>query len=205
MEDVPVSRLLPPRAARTLGWALLSLGALGSCTPPATRYALEGSVTQVMNLGYDSVRVDITDPNRVRISFVRARATDETLPDGGTPDPSMVAVSEDYPFELTYALVDLTVPVKAEVDLTEAVVIDGGVTTQQRGVCSRNVLNDPRKTFPRIKASTPGAEPSGGLYLDREPVSNGSVSGNFHVTFEDGTEATSGRTVFGSFNATVSP
>lgn len=65
----------------------------------------------------------------------------------------------------------------------------------QRGVISRNVFNDPRTTFPPL---------SRGRLQFNAPLAIGkSVSGNFNATFADGTSFASGRTVFGSFGATV--
>jgi hypothetical protein len=158
--------------------------------PP--RYRLEGSLGQVMDLGYDEARIRQTDQD-VSVLFVRIFELDETTSDGGTSNA--VGTIEDYPFKLTLALRGQPLPVGVNIDLTEE-----DDTMNQRGTCSRNVRNDPRKTFPRAKR--------GELFLERDLVSEMGVvadyvAGNFHVTFENGIEAASGRTVFGHFNARV--
>lgn len=184
--------------ARLAGAVLLVAGAaLVGCnssqpgkTPP--KHRLEGSLGQVMDLGYDEVRISETDQD-VSVLFVRIFELDDTTSDGGAT--GSVGTIEDYPFKLTLALRRQPVPVGVNVDLTEE---DNNMN--QRGTCSRNVRNDPRKTFPRAIR--------GELFLERDLISDAGVAadyvaGNFHVTFENGIEAASGRTVFGNFNAKV--
>jgi hypothetical protein len=139
-----------------------------------------------MDLGYDEVRVQLA-PQDVSVLFVRVRVSDATADAG-------VGTSEDYPFKVAVKL--LGAPFGAvRVDLAEVVQAGAGDAGVQRGVFSRNVLGDPRREFPAAVRST--------LYFDRVPVEDGVVKGDFHVTFEDGIEAASGRTVFGSFDAKV--
>jgi hypothetical protein len=66
----------------------------------------------------------------------------------------------------------------------------------QRGTITRNVFNDPRTSFPPLAI--------GHLQLSAIPAALGqSVNGSFSATFAEGTSFASGRTVFGSFGATV--
>lgn len=65
----------------------------------------------------------------------------------------------------------------------------------QRGVISRNVLNDPRTTFPPLVR--------GRLQFNAPLAIGHTVSGSFNATFADGTTFASGRTVFGSFGGVV--
>ena len=60
------------------------------------------------------------------------------------------------------------------------------------------MANDPRNTLPPILRGT--------MYFDR-PLDRGTeVGGDFHITFENGIEAASGRTVFStSLTAKVQP
>jgi hypothetical protein len=170
------------RAPYSLAAALLALAACGPQDPKVPRHRLEGSLGQVLDLGYDEVRVQLA-PEDVSVLFVRVRASDGTADAGAS-------TSEDYPFKVAVDLLGAPPFGAVRVDLAEQ--DEAGV---QRGVFSRNVLGDPRREFPAAVRST--------LYFDRVPVEGGVVKGDFHVTFEDGIEAASGRTVFGSFDAKV--
>ncbi len=159
--------------------------------PPPPRYRLEGSVTQVMDLGYDEARLQ-TSFLDVKLLFVRRRPLN-AVDDGGTG----TGASEDYPLMVTYSLEDGGIFQDKRVDLTELT-----AAGTQRGLVSRNVLNDPRRSFPALNRGT--------LYLGRGlldqdgiVISDAVVSGDFHVTFENGIEAASGRTIFGNFDAKV--
>ena len=67
-----------------------------------------------------------------------------------------------------------------------------------RGVISRNVQNDPRNTFPTILRGT--------LIFNQALTERAVVTGDFNITFENGTEVASGRTVFSkAFTAQVQP
>jgi hypothetical protein len=196
VEVVPLTLALVQRAVP----AALLAGALVLCAcqpgdpnaPPPPRFYLEGSLTQLMDLGYDEARIDGTSQD-IALTFVRIKPLDDTLPDGGSS--GMTGTTEDYPLKITYFYEnnDGGVPANSRVDLAE---IDPN-TGAQRGTLSRNVLNDPRKMLPPIIRGT--------LYFDRFPSPDTDVYGDFHVTFENGIEAASGRTVFGEFRARVQP
>jgi len=168
-----------------------ALVALCACQPPdpgaapPPKYRLEGSLTQLMSLGYDEARIEGTGQD-VALTFVRVRGSNVTLPDGGDP-----GTSEDYPLKVVYRYEDNDggIPANTTVDLAE--VYQGA----QRGGISRNVLNDPRKNFPDILR--------GELYFDRFPAAGETVRGNFHVTFVNGIEEACGHTVYGDFTAKV--
>jgi hypothetical protein len=70
-----------------------------------------------------------------------------------------------------------------------------GLQGNQRGSISRDVLDDPLTSFPQLVR--------GELTFDHAPLAGEAVSGDFRATFENGTELASGRTVFGTFEATV--
>ncbi|MDP1830307.1 MAG: hypothetical protein Q8L48_43985 [Archangium sp.] len=187
MEVVQVS--FPGRHVAALGLALSAL-AFCACnndpskTPP--KFRLEGSLGQVMDVGYDVARIDLTAAD-VSLTFVRLKPVGSP----GADDGGAVGMSEDYPVKIGYRL--LGDPVGGRVDLA-ALDMNGA----QRGTISRNVANDPRNTLPLILRGT--------LYFDRPLDPNAVVGGDFHITFENGIEAASGRTVFSkSFSATVQP
>jgi hypothetical protein len=79
-----------------------------------------------------------------------------------------------------------------------------------RGSLSRNVLDDPRTMFPPFRPCAEYA-PDGGvlkpscaeLTLNNVPAQGKKLlaSGNFHVTFANGVDFASGRTVFATFDA----
>lgn len=184
---------------RALVAALLLGAAMSACgndpTHKYAKYQLEGSLGQVMSLGYDEVRV-LVAPEDVSLQFVRIRLLDATELDAGT---GMTGTTEDYPFSVTMALWGEDPPGNRRIDLTEL-----DMNMNQRGTYARNVLNDPRKTFPNALSLTGTPKPCcATLYFKTTPVPGSKVSGDFNVTFENGIEAASGRTVFGSFDAKV--
>jgi hypothetical protein len=155
--------------------------------PP--RHRLEGSLGVVMDLGYDEARVLIA-PDDIALLFVRTRPLNDVSEDGGTSEEQ--GVSEDYPLRVGYRL--LGEPLDGgRLDLA-ALDANGN----QRGALSRNVQNDPRSVLPALARGT---------LLFKGPLEpNALVQGDFHVTFENGVEAASGRTAFTtSFTARVQP
>lgn len=162
-----------------------------SKAPP--KFRIEGSLGQVMDTGYDEARVLLSAAD-VTLLFVRIRPLGAAAPpaDGGSVEPMMMAgVSEDYPLRVSYRLLDD--PIGGRVDLA-ALDMNGA----KRGVAARNVANDPRNTLPPILRGT--------MYFDRPLDPNAVVGGDFHLTFENGIEAASGRTAFSTrFSAKVQP
>ncbi|MBL9037291.1 MAG: hypothetical protein JNG84_02140 [Archangium sp.] len=171
------------------------LGGMSGCAPndpnkaPPAKARLEGSATQLFDLGYDQVRVTVSVDD-VALLFVRRRPLNATLPDGGTPDEENMGTSEDYPLKVAYQLWGDEAPVARRVDLAER-----DMNMAARAVVSRDVLNDPRKTYPGVQRGT--------LYLTGALEPGAKLRGDINITFENGIETASGRTVFGSFDAQV--
>ncbi len=186
MEDLQVSptrHLCLLALASTVG--LCACGISDGKAPPA-RYTLEGSLLQLMDLGYDEARLQLA-PDDLSLLFVRIKPLD-SITDGGT---GMVGKSEDYPFKIGVSLEGQPPFGNVRIDLTEV-----DMTGSQRATFSRDVQNDPRKTFPKATRAT--------LFLSKVPKVNETVSGDFNVTFEEGVQAASGRTVFSKgFSAKV--
>ncbi len=164
--------------------------ACGDERNPPPKFRLEGSLTQLMDLGYDEVRV-LRAPEDIGLLFVRVR------PLNFVPDPEAeeeeVGTTEDYPLRVGYRFVGEEAPAGGTLDLT-ALDQYGG----QRGVASRNVSNDPRNVFPVIVR--------GSITFDQQLEPDTNVTGSFHLTFENGIEIASGRTVFSkAFTAWVQP
>lgn len=192
------------RPLRLVALALWGAAAVACSPPPGQvvppRFQLEGSLTQLMALGYDECRLRLDyDPNNplptdtLGIEFVRVRPLSAgTTDDGGTP--MMMGASEDMVLKIGYALAGDAPPANQRLDLT--FLDQNGIS---RTTLSRNVLNDPRRTFPPLRV--------GSLFLDRAPdrVAMNIVNGEFNLTFENGIEVASGRTVFGRFAAKVIP
>ena len=183
-----VLQVIPGR--RQVAVLSVALGAMAVCAcnndpakkPP--KFRLEGSLGQVMDLGYDEVRV-LLAPSDVSLLFVRLHPVGSVFDDAG------VGVSEDYPLKVAYRL--LNDPAGGRVDLAAR-----DPNGAQRGTLSRNVANDPRNTLPPILRGT--------MYFDRPLDRDAVVGGDFHITFENGIEAASGRTVFStSLTAKVQP
>lgn len=191
MEELQVS--LRGRQLVVLCLALCAFGSSGCgdpCKAPP-KFRLEGSLSQVMDLGYDEARI-LLAPQDVSLLFVRVRCQGAVSDDGGVPaEGAMVGKVEDYPLKVAYRLLDE--PLSGGRYVLEALPDGGGA---QRGTLSRNVRNDPRNTLPLILR--------GELYFNAPLDPDAGVGGDFHVTFENGIEAASGRTVFStSFSARV--
>ncbi len=158
---------------------------------PPPKFRLEGSLTQVMDLSYDEARI-LVAPSDISLTFVRIKPLGSIEePDGGMQN-QMMGVSEDYPIKIAYQL--------------DGEGLDGGrldlasldSNGSPRGVISRNVQDDPRNTFPTILRGT--------LIFNQALTERAVVTGDFNITFENGTEVASGRTVFSkAFTAQVQP
>ena len=153
------------RAWAMAGVALLSL----ACGRPE----LEGSLSELLDLHYQKMDV-IASEGELSVRF--------TVPLKG---------GENVPLAVSLKTADLELVAHGNIDLAE--LINGG--PGQRGVVTRNVLNDPRKTFPPLQRGT--------LRMDALPTPGGEVPGQFSVTFAECIDFGCGRTVFGSFRAAV--
>jgi hypothetical protein len=164
--------------------ALVALSAAacgGNGLEPPPKHFLEGSLGQVMNLGYDETRIALSD-SQFSLRFVRLHKLTSLGGDGGTGETGS---SEDYPLIVAYRLdsTETWVMDKTTVDLTAV-----NASRDPKGVASRDVQKDPRTTLPKIV--------TGSLSVDKALDLGATIHGDFHITFEDGIEAASGRTVF---------
>lgn len=155
--------------------AIAAFGLTACGAPNAAKHQLEGSLTQVMDLGYDEARVSLTDLD-VSLLFVRKQSA-----------------LEDSVLKVTWAKAGQELNTPSQVDLAEPRPDNGAV----RGTLSRDVRDDPRRLFPDpIRGKM--------IFFDRIQA-GGKVHTKFNVTFENGTTFASGRTVFGELDATVTP
>jgi len=134
--------------------------------------SLEGSLGAVIDLRFETVTASQTD-EAVTVKYLRAQGA-----------------GQDVVLQVTARLAGKVLSPNVSFDLAEE--ISPGV---QRGTISRNVLNDPRTTFPMLKR--------GSLHFSSAFATGQKANGDFSATFADGTDAASGRTVFGDFGATV--
>jgi hypothetical protein len=177
-----------PRAALACFCAACALlWACGTNQKKPPKYKLQGSLTEYMVFGYDEVRYESNaGASDFAFAFIRYRGEDL---DGGTP------AGEDVPLKVTVRTGNLTPEQLEALDFDLAADAgNGGI--DQTGVLSRNVLNDPRRSFTTLQR--------GGLKVNRLPAAPGErVSGSFHVTFDPGIDFSSGRTLFGDFTAVM--
>jgi hypothetical protein len=171
---VPVSGHCPPALGRTGGVGALAALALGLCGCGPREPTLEGSLTERLDLSYRRAEWVAGAGGEAAVRFLRPRGEGEDVVLKVT-----VRLPEDVPLLAT-----------APVDLA-ARNPDGA----QRGAISRAVLDDPRQTFPEIER--------GKFRILRLPEPGAKVPGEFNVTFSHGTHFSSGRTVFGDFEAQV--
>lgn len=182
---------VPHLALLCVALGAMALSSCGDPKKPPPKFRLEGSLGQVMDLGFDEARI-LVAPEDVSLLFVRSHPLTSTGPgDGGEVDPVMAGTTEDYPLKVAYRLLDEPLD-GGRLDLAS---LDGNGA--QRGVVSRNVANDPRNSLPPLVR--------GELFFDRALDPGAVVKGDFHVTFENGIEAASGRTAFFNFTARVQP
>ncbi len=178
------------RHLAALGFALGALCSSACNVDPnkvPPQFRIEGSLGQVMDTGYDVARV-LVAPEDISLLFVRIHPINAISSDGGV---DMMGIGEDYPLKVAFRL--LGEPIGGRYDLAGR-----DMNGAQRGTLSRNVTNDPRNTLPLILRGT--------LAFDRPLDPNAVVNGDFHVTFQNGIEVASGRTVFStSFSAKVQP
>jgi hypothetical protein len=155
--------------------------ALVGCGPQE----IQGSLSTILDLKYDSVQLAYTGGDSDGGVMTNGVVAVRFLQASGKSENAVLVVTED--------LSALIVKPGGKVDLTE--VPPSGVG--QRGVVTRDVFNDPRKTFPALQ--------HGYLQLNSTPVpgTGQSVSGFFTVTFELCVEFACGTTAFSGFQAQV--
>jgi hypothetical protein len=146
--------------------AAVVLTACGGGTP------LDGSLADQVDLSYTQATLKV-EQGTLALRFQRAR--------GSQLDTVLkVAVMLDTPMAPAHAV---------QWDLAEM------VNGAQRGVASRNVLDDPNTALPLILRGT--------LSLDGAMAGSLDVSGNVTMTFVAGDTFGSGTAVFGPFDAQV--
>jgi hypothetical protein len=166
-----------PRARHPL-CALALLGLLTGC---GEDMQLEGSVTSVLSsIKYEAVDVTSTD-EEVAVRFIKKNSKNEE--DEGV----------DIILRVSARLDDAVLTPGKPLDLAE--LLGDELDSPQRGKVNRSVFKEPIRDFPRIARGT--------LTLDGPLTPQTTVPGSFHVTFVTGTDVYSGRTVFGTFEATV--
>lgn len=176
MEGLPVTRtlrlrhLVPPVGVNATGLVLLvACAGLSACGPTE----LQGSLTELLDLHYESVEVSQSG-QEIAVRFL-------------TPQGS----GQNLVMEFAADVSGLTLKPGVAIDLSEQAP-DG----QQRGKLSRDVLNDPRRTFPSLF--------TGKLTLDALPKKSGQpISGKVSATFEECIQFACGRTIFGDFAGKV--
>jgi hypothetical protein len=169
---------LQVRTAAIIGLFGVSLcGCSGGGTVPRARFELEGSLSVVMDLGWDDCVLDTTAPDEISVRFIRNRGA-----------------TMDTPFKIVWAQAGQMLITPSTIDLAEARPDDA---SRQRSIVSRNVLDDKRSVFPKLVRGKMS-------FLD-EIRTDSTVRGQFNLTFENGIDFANGRTVYGPFTARVPP
>ncbi|ADO69757.1 conserved uncharacterized protein [Stigmatella aurantiaca DW4/3-1] len=136
---------------------------------------LEGSVSPLLDLRYERAEAQGSE-EELSVRFI-------------TPQGS----GENTILKVTAKRENLTFEPGKPIDLTET--MGPPPSEVQRGEVSRSVLDEPVRAFPRIARGT--------LTFEKALQPGAKVPGDFHVTFVQGTDVYSGRTLFGHFEATV--
>ncbi len=176
-----MKRLAVPIVAAVLGVAL-------ACGPTK----VEGSLQEILDLTYQDTELGFAG-GQVAVRWTRPKGNgrdtvlelSEKLDGLTVRTGDYVNLAEPLP---AFALDDAGIP-------DGGLLPDGGVASQQRGVVTRDVFNDPRKSFPLLS--------DGFMVLYDVPRDGGTVNGSFSVTFQRCVDFGCGRTVFGDFKAKV--
>jgi len=165
---------------RWLAVLTCALGLIG-CGPQQ----VQGSLSALLDLQYDTVQIAYTGGSVDGGAMANGQVAVRFLQTSGKTENAVLVVTEDID--------GLEVKPGGAVDLT--LVPPSGVG--QRGVVTRDVANDPRKTFPPLQR--------GSMKLNSTPIpgSGESVGGAFNVTFALCGEFACGYTAFASFTARV--
>lgn len=160
----------------------LSLLVLLACGPRS----VQGSLSVLMDMRYTSEEV-VMGSSELTVRYVRptTKVGEEISTDPNVGQDLVLAVSARG-LRLPFAA-DAGTPIV--IDLAEDI---GGV---QRGALARNVIDDPRQTFPAMER--------GHLTFNSLPVVGGRTSGDFAVTFVLGEEFGDGRTLYDNFQEKV--
>jgi hypothetical protein len=135
--------------------------------------SLEGSLSATVSLDFTAVVIQVTS-SAVAIQYTRPG------PGGTGTDIALQITADTSSLDLTKGLT---------IDLTQM------VGNAQRGSVSRIVSGDTRSALPLLQR--------GSLTFDGAVTAGQSVSGNFSVTFDTGTNFGGGETAFGDFSGTA--
>ncbi|NOJ94894.1 hypothetical protein HMI51_18390 [Corallococcus coralloides] len=136
---------------------------------------LEGSVTELIDLRYQRTEAALAE-GTLAVSFVNTQGSGQDV---------VLKVSA----RVADMLPDNEYAGSLDIDLAQA--LDDG---SQRGSVGRSVLDEPVRPFPPLVR--------GNLFVKSLPKNTGDrVSGEFSVTFTNGTDVYSGRTIFSRFEA----
>jgi len=165
---------------------LLALLLLSGCGMPM----VDGSLGELIDLHYREARItfdpplDFTLPVGERLMEQRSFALRYVTPQGD---------GENVIWQVTASVRGLVYGeswnLGQELDLAE------WYGSNQRGQVSRNVLDEPGRTYPALERGT--------FMLAHVPVEGQPVRGRFSVTFENGADFASGRTAFQDFQAGI--
>ena len=160
-------------------WLSIAALALVCCGPQQ----IQGSLSTLLNLQYKSVQLVYTGGSVDGGVMSNGQVAVSFLEPSGKSTNAVLIVTED--------LTDLQVKPGGSVDLTQM------LGTLQRGVVTRDVANDPRKTFPTLQI--------GRMQLSSTPIpgSRATVNGSFNVTFSLCADFACGYTAYDSFSAQV--
>jgi len=175
-----MKRLAVPIAAVVLGVAL-------ACGPTK----IEGSLQEILDLTYQDIKLGFAG-DQIAVRWTRPRgAGQDTVLEVSEKLDGLTVRTGDY-VNLAAPLPDFALN---DAGVDGGTLPDGGIVSQQRGVVTRDVFNDPRKEFPLIS--------DGFMVLYDVPRDGGVVNGSFSVTFQRCVDFGCGRTVFGDFKAKV--
>ncbi len=152
--------------------------ACGCGNPDGAKNVLEGSLSVVMDLGWDKCNIEVT-PDDVAVTFIRVKGSMGQL--------------QDVTLKVDYALLGQTLNTPSRVDLAEI----RQDNQKPRGEISRQTQGDPRTTFPDIVM--------GELVFFDNIKAGAHVHGQFNARFADGIDFANGRTVYGPFDAVMPP
>ena len=164
---------------------LLPALVLPACGPPS----LQGSLSVLMDMRYEGVEV-VMGRSDLTVRYVKPTNAGDDVQYCLDPDPP-VSIGCDLVLAVSARGLQLPFPDDARAPITFDLAEDFGAG--QRGALARNVLNDPRQTFPAMER--------GHLTFNSVPVVGQRTNGDFAVTFILGEEFGNGRTLFDNFPA----
>jgi hypothetical protein len=147
---------------------------LTALTACAPTRTLEGSVTPLLDLSYERAEAQASKTD-VSVRFLSPQGE-----------------GEDTILKVSARLEGVSLEPGVPLSLGQRV---GGPEGPLRGTVSRSVLEEPVRAFPEIIR--------GELVFDGYLDTGKTVTGRLNVTFANGTDVYSGRTIFGRFEATV--